>query len=188
MSYSLKSQYAIHRFELEPNTRKSGTQEAFATYGILFLPMLLGGVVLFNLFKLTGFIFWASWAVLAIVLINIYVFYKRKAKHIQSLSILVEGSHIQITDSQKIYLHTNIQNLIITTLRCGKSRLPAIGINCKSFAGVIIGLGKESIIHKVGEDHPLCQPDYLLSSEKKWSELLELLSMDNDRDGLQMKT
>ena len=41
-------QQTFHRFELMPNTRNGGVEQAFILYGVLLFPVFLGGILLYN--------------------------------------------------------------------------------------------------------------------------------------------
>ena len=60
-----------------PNTSANAYGKAFSLYGVLIIPILLGSVIMYNVFGLTGKYFTTAFLLMTLLVGNVYFFYRR---------------------------------------------------------------------------------------------------------------
>ena len=165
----------IHRFELFPNSSNIGSEQSFNLYGILIIPQLLGSIMLHYIFDIRQMHFWIVWIVLAMILWNIYFFYKKIIYHENIIKLIINNNYLHIIDNKNTYMQTHIENVIVKKNISGKKRFPTIEIRSEDFKGISIGLKREQTNLDEGEIKTLSLPDYWLINEKEWDNLSQQL-------------
>ena len=112
LTYTLDT---FSRFELFPSSMNIECENAFSLYGILVLPILFGSIVFFYMFGIASNIFWIMFGLQAVILFNIYFFYKRT---IQRENIVDSGSD----DLKVIDISTPSTPTQLTSLSIGNAK------------------------------------------------------------------
>ena len=150
-------------------------ENAFSLYGILVLPILFGSIVFFYMFGIASNIFWIMFGLQAVILFNIYFFYKRTIQREKIVKLIIDPHYIQMINQNEIQFHTKTQEVAIETMSCGQEAYPAIKMYNKLNQSIIIGV-RASISEFNSENHqPLKQPDYWVRHKKEWRKLSKVL-------------
>ena len=167
----------LSRFELIPNTSHIGTENAFSIYGILIIPQLLGGVFLYHAFEIRGIFFWVALGVLTLILVNVYIFYKRTSYRDHVLKLIIDNTYIQMMNYREIQFQSHIEDVKIEMIKCGRQGYPAIKLSNEELPSFIIGLKQPLQNQEMTQS--LIQPDYWLKNKKEWEYLYERLLKRN---------
>ena len=165
----------IRRFELKINGYEHAYERAFNLYGILLMPALLGGVLMYNVFELRQEYFMVSFLLMAVILLNLYFFYERIIHTSNTIKLILLDNNIQIMDHNQSYFQEHIDNLEIDIILCGRNLIPALCIKSKDNEKMIIGLKNIKIDHTIETQNQLCQPDYWLHSQQQADLLIDAL-------------
>jgi hypothetical protein len=172
---NLNIDHTTHRFDLKINSNQSAQEKAFNLYGILIIPALLGGVLMYNIFQLRDEYWFIAYALLMICLMNLYFFNQRKMKKNDILKLVITGNYIQCLDNDKIYFQGNLEDLQSEVILCGKSLQPAIKVHHPDAYGLVIGLKHKSSEFQITQQHELCQPDYWLRHSTQSERFMALI-------------
>ena len=134
-----KNQDTIHRFELKANSYQKAYETTFSLYGILVVPALVGGILMYNVLELRDEYFVITITLLVAFLFNIYVFYQKMIYTKHSLKLIIMGENMQLMDNKHIYFYENMHQTNIEIIQCGKLLIPAIKISSEGFRGIVIG-------------------------------------------------
>ena len=165
----------IYRFELTSNSAHYASEKAFNLYGILIIPILLGGILMYDVFKLTDEYFMYAFMVMVLTILNIYFFYQRMIKRNHILKLIIFDDYLQIMNSKQIYFNEKINLLDIEIIRCGIPLQSAIKISHEDFQDIIIGLKIPSSKIKTGTKHDLSNADYSLKTKPQSQALMDIL-------------
>ena len=175
MNRALDKKTKTHRFKLVANSMESGYKTSFGIYGILVIPFIVSISLMYYILDLRREYFWISFIVLLCVLINLYIFYRRRIDQSRLLSLIIEDDVIQIIGVDKIYLDIPLNDLLIKKSKLGQKGLPTIQLSCYDLCDFSIGL---NLNNDFGENYftqKLLQPDYLLTNQQKSNALINLL-------------
>ena len=174
----------ISRYELIPNTILIGAENAFSIYSILIIPNLLGGIILYNLFGIRGSFFWVTVGLLALLLVNLYVYYKRTFRSDYVLKLIIDRNYIQIMSDNKIQFQAPTSEVTMRLIKCGKQNYSAIKIRHEEFQVFIIGFKESLPIEEHTIRQPLTQPDYWLKNKREWKQLYQQLLLKNTNENI----
>ncbi|MEM9823774.1 MAG: hypothetical protein AAF985_22005 [Bacteroidota bacterium] len=167
---------AIHEFELISNLMSFAAKKAFHFYGVLILPEILGGMILYHGFRLEGASLLIALLILFLVLINIYFYQTKKLIQDHRLRLIINGQTIQILNSQQLFLQQNLGNLDIH-FRYTQG-YPTLEITAPDIQSLYISYYKAN--KSIQSNHQLRQPDYWIKKAKAWQQLCRLLKVNSD--------
>ncbi|MEO1626889.1 MAG: hypothetical protein AAFV25_17175, partial [Bacteroidota bacterium] len=145
--------------------------KAFNFYGILLLPTLMGGVLMYFGLGLRAEYLAIAMLMLLIGLVNVYFFKQKQLTRDKHLRLLIDERFIQILNSQRVYLHQPIKELIVVHRHV--QQYPTLEIREQNLASVCISLyqtDKSAPLEK-----QLRQPDYWIKSRTDWNRLCRLM-------------
>ena len=154
-----------------PNSSEVGMEQAFSIYGILLLPKLIGGIILYYIFELRGIYFLIALALLFILMLNIYFYYKRILWKEHQLKLIVDSNYLRLMDNKNIYMSAHIKEIKTRKIITGKKNYPAISIKSEGFDEILIGLKKQQNTLDSEQSTSICQPDYWLIKGEEWKTL-----------------
>lgn len=169
----------IHRFELKVNTDENAYEKAFNLYGILLMPALLGGVLMYSVFELRQMYFTATFLLLVVVLANLYFYSERINYKTNTLKLILIQNVIQLIDNEQNYFRANIEELDIHLILCGKKLQPALCIKSEHIERIVIGLRNIKMNSPITIKNPLCQPDVWLHNQQQANLLIDLIYNKN---------
>ncbi|MEM9921337.1 MAG: hypothetical protein AAF990_24770 [Bacteroidota bacterium] len=162
---------AIYEFELVLNSTPLAANKAFNFYGILVIPTLLGAILMYHGLGLRAEYLLIAVLMLSIGLANLYFFNEKQRVRDQHLRLLVDGSFIQILSSEKVYLHRQIEELVIVHRYV--QQYPTLEIGEGDLASIYISLCQ--VDKSVPLEKQLRQPDYWIESKTDWHRLCQLM-------------
>ncbi|MEL6973125.1 MAG: hypothetical protein AAFZ63_19670 [Bacteroidota bacterium] len=161
----------IHRFELMPNSAALAQSLAFNFYGLFLLPFLLGGMILYNVFLLRDENFLLLLCLLLLVLINTYIFNKKKITRSNSVQLILTDSFLELLNDRGFYLQQTLQELEISWLP--DRNPPALRIVGQDFPCLLIS--PPGSLHQLPPGPRIEQPtDYCLVCKGDWPLLIQL--------------
>lgn len=167
------SDNTIYEFDLVLNSTHFAAEQALNFYGILVLPALLGSTLLYHHLGLRAAYLLIALVLLFLVLVNLYFFNERKLARNKQLRLLIDGQFLQILNSQKVYLHQRIHDLVIVYRYVGQ--YPTLDISGADFPSLYISYYRPS--KSVAADSQLRQPDYWIKKKRLWEQLCRLMKV-----------
>lgn len=170
---------AFNRFELTDNSSERAAEKAFNLYGVLIIPTLLGGILMYDLFQLRDEYFVVSFLLMVVVLINLYFFYRTMTYGFNPIKMIIQEDYIQLLDKEQVYFQDDLKRINIEIILCGRQLQPAIRLSGKNFQGVVIGLKDTKIDRPIEVKNKLCLPDYWMLNQNQSNQLMSLIDQYN---------
>lgn len=167
--------HTIHRFELKNNSYQRAYENAFNLYGVLIIPILLGGILMYNVFQLRDEYFVIPFLLLVFFLGNLYIFSQRMMYKNYTLKLIINNDYIQILDREQIYFQGDLAHVSIEVIRYGKKLKSAIQLTNEDLGSIILGLKDTELNNIIYTENKLCLPDYSISTKRQSNLLLSLL-------------
>lgn len=165
------------RFHLQPNSSISASKNAFSVYGILIIPILIGGFLMHYVFQLYGTYLIICFIMLLMALGNIFYYYRRQTHQSKTLKLIIQYDWIQLLDQNQLYFQKDLHQMQLEPILCGKLRTPALKISSEDFEGIIIGLKHIDVDFPVNAQNKLSQPDYWILNKSEAQQLVNFMKM-----------
>lgn len=171
----------IHRFDLVTNRYQTSYEGVLIVLVFLVIPILLGGVLMYKLLEWRAEYFIFPFFIMVLILVNLYIFYKRNYQNRSLVQLNIYENYIQILDKKQMYYSDDLKQLHTEFFFSGEQLFPTVRICGNGFKGFMIGLNINKNEFETHYEDKLIEPDYWIRNVNDSKLFVQLLKQGKSK-------